>query len=396
MNLTGRAAAVIVTMNLAQLPVAMRQLLVVLLAHDNTGSFTVAGLAGAACGLGLAVTSPLFGRLLGRHRPRPILLATGVAHLAALVALTFSTDPATFVALAAAAGLGTPPVLSSGRALLPALVAPSALARAYAANAVGQELLYVGGPVAVTVSLALGGPGGAMLAFAAIGTVALIANAAVVPASGIADADGDGGDVDRPATRTLLGVYLGYMVCMGAMWVLVPAFAAGMGRPAWAGLLVTVWSAGSLVGGLLLTARGRRGDVSSSYLLLLGGLAVTALALPLPRTMPQMIVALALFGLPLAPWLAVADELGSRAAPAPHTAAFFGWQQTAGQVGIAIGAGVSGPVVGWAGTTVGFLLVPFALAVALALAVRMRGRLAAAAGRGVGSGDPDRVPSAPT
>jgi hypothetical protein len=144
MNLSGRAVAVIVTMNLAQLPVAMRQLL----AHQKTGSFTVAGLAGAACGVGLAATAPILGRFVGRHRPRPILLAAGAAHLAVLVALTVTTAPVVFVALAGAAGAATPPVLTGGRALLPALVAPAEVARAYAVNAVGQEVLYVGGPVA--------------------------------------------------------------------------------------------------------------------------------------------------------------------------------------------------------------------------------------------------------
>ena len=383
MNLPARAVAVIVTMNLAQLPVAMRQLLVVLLAHHNTGSFTVAGLAGGACGLGLAATSPVFGRLLGRRRPRPILLVTGAAHVVALTALTATVDPTTFVVLAGVAGVGTPPVLSGGRALLPALVAPAALARAYAVNAVGQELLYVGGPVAVTVSLAVGGPAGAMLAFAAIGTLALVAFAAVVPPTVPAGPDGHRGEVDRPAVHTLIGVHLGYMICMGAMWVLVPAFAAAAGRPEWAGVLVTVWSAGSLVGGLLLAIRGRRGALNASYLLLLGGLTATALMLPLARTAAQMILVLALFGLPLAPWLAVADELVSRAAPAPHTAAYFGWLQTAGQVGIAIGAGLGGPTITSAGTAAGFLIVPMALAGALLLAVRMRRRLAVASGTGL-------------
>jgi MFS family permease len=166
--------------------------------------------------------------------------------------------------------------------------------------------------------------------------------------------------------------------------VLVPAFAAAAGEPHWAGLLVTIWSAGSLVGGLLLAARGRRRAVSATYLLLLGGLAVTALALPFPRTVTQMAVVVAMFGLPLAPWLAVADELVSRAAPAPHMAAYFGWLQTAGQVGIAVGAGLAGPVVARAGTTTAFMLVPLALAGALALAVRMRDRLAYAGRRGAG------------
>jgi MFS family permease len=377
MNLSGGAVAVIVTMNLAQLPVAMRQLLLVLLAHQKTGSFTVAGLAGAACGVGLAATAPILGRFVGRHRPRPILLAAGAAHLAVLVALTVTTAPVVFVALAGAAGAATPPVLTGGRALLPALVAPAEVARAYAVNAVGQEVLYVGGPVAVTASVALVGPAGAMLAFAAAGSVALIANAAVVPATGIARPGGGGGPVNRPALRVLIGVHFGYMICMGAMWVLVPAFASAAGRPASAGLLVAVWSLGSLAGGLLLAARGRRGDLTTTYLLLLAGLAVTALVLPVPRTLAQMAVVVALFGLPLAPWLAVSDELVGRAAPAPHTAAYFGWMQTAGQIGIAVGAGLSGPVVAGAGTTAGFLLVPLALAGALALAELARRRLAA-------------------
>jgi predicted MFS family arabinose efflux permease len=377
MNVPGRAVAVIVTMNLAQLPIAMRQLLVVLLAHDNTGSLTTAGVAGAACGIGLAVTAPLLGRLLGRLGTRPVLLATGLAHLLALIGLTLTAEPVMFVVLSAAAGFATPPVLSSGRALLPVLVPQAGLTRAYAVNAIAQELLYVGGPLGVTLSLTVAGPAGALLVFAAIGTAAVVATVAVVPGGDTAVARTEPGTAtaDRSAVRTLIAVHFGYMACMGAMWVLVPAFAAGVGQSAHAGLLVAVWSAGSLVGGLLLAARGRRASLRTAYLALLGALTVTALPLVLPRTVPVMAVAVALFGLPLAPWLAVADELMSRAAPAPHTAEAFGWMQTAGQLGIAVGSVTSGPVAAHAGTAVAFALVGVALAAALGVAVGRRGTL---------------------
>ncbi|MGS2616672.1 MFS transporter [Micromonospora sp. LZ34] len=378
MNLPGRAVAVIVLMNLAQLPVAMRQLLIVLLGHHNTGSFATAGAASAACGLGLAVTAPLYGRLLPRFGDRVVLLVSGLAHLAALSGLALTTRPAAFVALAAAAGVATPPALSSGRALLPRLVPAPALTRAYAVNAVGQEFLYVGGPLAVTLSLVLTGPAGAMLAFAAVGSLALVGNAVVVPRR---DTAVPSGQAARPAARrtvrTLLGVHLGYATCMGGMWVLVPAFATGAGHPDQAGLLVTVWSVGSLAGGLVLARRGRLTDPRRAYLALLATLAVTSVALPWPRTVPQMAVALAVFGLALAPWLAVTDGLMARAAPAPHTAEAYGWLQTVGQLGTAIGAASSGAVSDRVGTTPAFLIVSGALAVAVAVAVSRRRSLTA-------------------
>lgn len=361
-------------MNLAQLPVAMRQLLVVLIGHENTGSFATAGIASAACGIGLALTAPVAGRLLARLGDRPVLLATGFAHLAALVGLALATEPAVFVLLAAAAGLTTPPALSSGRSLLPVLVPGPALTRAYAVNAIGQEILYVGGPLAVTLSLTLTGPSGALLAFGAIGTTALVVNAALVPgrAPAATDAPGPGPRTGRPAFRTLVAVHFAYMIAIGAMWVLVPAFAAGAGHPDQAGLLITLWSVGSLAGGLLLAARGRRGALATGYLVLLGALAGTSLGLLLPRTVPQLAVAITIFGLALAPWLAVTDELMARATPPPHTAAAFGWLQTAGQLGVAIGAGISGRIHDRYGANAAFLLVSGALLTAFGLALYRR------------------------
>ncbi|MGK5740482.1 MFS transporter [Micromonospora sp. URMC 103] len=379
MNVPRRAVALIVLMNLAYLPVAMRQLLVVLLGHHHTGSFANAGIASAACGVGLALTAPLAGRLLGRLGDRPVLLATGAGHLAALLGLAVVTHPVGFVALAAVAGLSSPPVMGSGRARIATLVPAPALGRAYAVNAVGQELLYVGGPLAVTLSLAVTGPAGALLGFAIVGSIALVATAAVLPR---ARRDGHTATTATPPTgratlRTLLGTHVAYTTCMGAMWVLVPAFAAAVGQPDQAGLLVTVWSAGSLAGGLLLARRGRPGSPARAYVGLLGVLTVTSLALPLPRTVVQMAVALAVFGLALAPWLAVTDEILALATPAPRLAEAYGWLLTAGQLGVSLGSATSGAVNDRFGNAAAFLVVGGALTLALATAVVRRRTLRA-------------------
>ena len=391
MNVPRRALALIVLMNLGYLPVAMRHLLVVLLGHHNTGSFAAAGAASAACGIGLALTAPVAGRLLRRLGDRPVLLASGLGHLVALLGLAVATDPWVFVAFAAGAGLSSPPVMGSGRARLAVVVPAPALGRAYALNAVAQELLYVGGPLVVTLSLLATGPAGALLGFASVGTAALVATAFVIPR-----APGDARRAAAPTPppgratlRTLLGTHLAYTTCMGAMWVLVPAFAAAVGHPDQAGMLVAVWSAGSLVGGLLLARLGRPGTPGAAYLGLLGTLAVTSLALPLPRTVAQMAVVLAVFGLGLAPWLAVTDEILARATPAPRLAEAYGWLLTAGQLGTALGAATSGAVNDRFGNAAAFLVVGAALVLALATAVTRRRTLRDPGTPPVGT---DRIP----
>ncbi|MGA4731575.1 MFS transporter [Micromonospora taraxaci] len=386
MNVPRRAALLIVLMTVAQLPVAMRQLLVVLLGHQNTGSFAAAGAASAGCGIGLALTAPVVGRLLGRLGDRPVLLATGLVHLLALLGLAMVSNPAAFIALATAAGLSTPPAMGSGRAQLARMVPSPALSRAYAVNAVGQEVLYVGGPLAVTLSLLVSGPSGALLTFAAIGTAGLVGTALVIPRRGIEHRSTEGRRTapGRAVRRTVLATHVGYMVAIGAMWVLVPAFASAAGHPAQAGLLVTVWSVGSLAGGLLLARLGRPGSPAGAYVALIGTLATTSLALLLPRTVPQMAVALAVFGLALAPFLAVTDEILARSTAAAQLAETYGWLQTVGQLGIAVGSSASGAVNDHFGNTPALLVVCGALALALAVAVTrrhtLRGPTAAADG----------------
>ncbi|PWR10642.1 hypothetical protein DKT68_08485 [Micromonospora acroterricola] len=377
MNVPRRAMLLIVLMTVAQLPVALRQLLVVLLGHQNTGSFATAGVASAGCGIGLALTAPLVGRLLGRLGARPVLLATGLAHLLALLGLAVTTEPVAFVALATVAGLSTPPAVGSGRAHLARIVSTPALSRAYAVNAVGQEVLYVGGPLAVTLSLLISGPTAALLAFAVIGAAGLVGMVTVLPPrqDDPQPAGRRSALPGRATRRTIVGTHVGYMISIGAMWVLVPAFATTVGHPDQAGLLVTIWSVGSLAGGLLLARRGRPGTPGGAYLTLLGILAATSLALPLPRNVPQMAVALALFGLALAPFLAVTDEILARSTPAPRLAETYGWLQTAGQLGIAAGSATSGAVNDHLGNTPAFLVVSGALALALVVALSRRGTL---------------------
>jgi predicted MFS family arabinose efflux permease len=182
------------------------------------------------------------------------------------------------------------------------------------------------------------------------------------------------------------------MVCMGAMWVLLPAFAGAAGAPSAGAALATVWSVGSLVGGVALAFR-RRSTPQRAYPVLLAALAATSVALTVPQTVGQMMAAVALFGLPLAAWLAVSDELVAAAvAPADHGQA-FGWVATVGQIGLGAGAAAAG-VLTEPGRPASFLLVTAALAAALLVAVAGRPVIAPATGpAGAERPSPAEVPA---
>ncbi|MGH3584789.1 MAG: hypothetical protein ACRDQ0_00540, partial [Pseudonocardia sp.] len=87
---------------------------------------------------------------------------------------------------------------------------------------------------------------------------------------------------------------------------------------------------------------------------------------------PQMIVAIAAFGLALAPWLAVSDELVARTAPRGRAGEAYGWLATAGQVGSAAGAALAAVLADRHGGGAAFLLVSAALLAGLGIAAAGR------------------------
>lgn len=102
---------------------------------------------------------------------------------------------------------------------------------------------------------------------------------------------------------------------------------------------------------------------------LLAALTVTSVFLVIPGTIWTMAVAVGLFGLPLAPWLAVNDELAMVSVGQRDSAELYGWLTTVGQIGGAVGSAAAGPLAQHYHGGPAFLLVAAALSVALVVAV---------------------------
>ena len=312
----------------ARLPQGMVAITLLLVAATHA-SMTTAGLVVAGYTLGQAVTGPLRGRLADRYGLARVCAACGCGYAVALLGLlagSLTGSPAwLLVAAAAAAGLIVPP-LSPGMRSLWSAQAPRTLRQtAFALDAAVFDLAYLTGPV-VASALAVG-----VAPAAAVGLLLALTGAAIVmigrrsrPAAaegGLAAPARRGGlgPLHSPALRRLLVTGGLLNAALSAMEVALTGYAR-QHHALWAsGPLLAGVSAGSIVGSLLLGARGsgalagetgrRLPRLLACYALGLAALTAASLHAPL------IAVAAPLAGLFLGPSLATCSTW----LPAPPT-----------------------------------------------------------------------------
>ena len=231
-------------------------LAVILLVVDRTGSYGAAGLVSAVWVAGAGAGGLVSSRLIDRGRAAGrVLLTTATLSAAGLVVLSLvpTSSTAALAGLTAAAAVTTPPVTPAVRTLWPALLAePDTRATMYSLEATVQELTFIVGPSAAGAAAALLGPAHSVQLAAAVTLLGVLAFAGTPGLDRLAAAKRSA--VRRADLLPLVPLYLagGLLIC-GLSWVEVGVIGAAgaAGATAAAGLLLAVWSAGSLVGGLL-------------------------------------------------------------------------------------------------------------------------------------------------
>src|SRR4051812_6468667 len=240
---------------LGRVPVFGTGLVLVLRTRELTGSFAAGGLVAGLSAAAVCVGSPVLGRLVDRRGQAPVLGASVALSATGLLILGLLPDGASVAAAAGCAlmtGLGFPPLGACLRAALPVLL-PDRERRhaAFALESAFTEVTYVIAPLLVAVSVALGGPATAAFVTAALGPLGVAAFVAHPAVRGWQPAhDGErppGGALRGPGVRSVVLIFALVGTAFGAVEVAVPASAdAGM-----AGVLLALWGAGSLTGGLI-------------------------------------------------------------------------------------------------------------------------------------------------
>ncbi len=335
-----------------RLPSAMVPLALLLLVQQQTGSYAVAGLASATYGIAMAVMAPVLGRLADRRGPRSVLLTQSVTYplLLALLATAVltSTDTAVILGASAAAGFSTPLVSGTVRALW-SRVDPRVRPTAYALDATTTELVFVAGPTTVATLTLLASPVAAIAlagVCTVVGTLGLAFSGAMrswrpvpaVPKSLFAT-------VTVPGMPRVLVSGTALMLGFGAIEVAVPAFADAAGSPGLSGVLLGVWSLGSVAGGLWFGARVLSTSLPRLYRW--GLLGTTIGMLPLAAVSSPLLLGALLFlgGTAIAPTLTVQSSLVGSIAPADATTEAFTWLSTIAFGASAVGAALGGALV---------------------------------------------------
>ncbi len=336
---------------LGRLPIGITGLAILMLAQDASGSFGRGGAVAACYVAGLATLAPLFGRLIDRYGPRPMLLFCAFAFPATLSALALALGSGAPLwlsfALAAATGGSFPPITVCMRTFLKQRLKDDALlATAYSLESVLIELIFILGPVLVALFVALASPAAAVLFAAACGCAGtLLFQRARALRRWRVEPRGQAslfGPLAEPGFLPLLAVIVSYASAFGLVEIGTTAFATESGHPALAGVLLGAMSIGSAAGGLVYGSRGWDWPLARQFALMLAIMGFGIAPLALFQSLWGFGLWCLAAGVAMAPALIMQSMLVAKSSRPEHSTEAFTWSSTGLLAGVGMGLTVGG------------------------------------------------------
>jgi MFS family permease len=342
---------------------AMIILAMVLLLIDLGYGYTGAGIVAAAHQVGVAVASPIQGKLADRFGPPRVLVPDGLLYLTGTVVFVVVADtaPSTWVLLVLAAGSGLvfPPTTACSRVVLSGLFPTGQLRiAAFAVSTITVELGFVIGPLAAVALADSVGAGWAVIGAgvaAAVGALGFSTTAAAAKVPRRERASDVFGALRSPGIRVMVVAIGSIAVAFGVYDVVVPAYADIIEEPRAAALIAAI-ALGSALGGSVYGGRSWPGTLVTQLCVLSAVFAAGLFLLPLALgSLTLFGIALFLSGLCLGPTLICAFQLIDDLALRGTQTEAQQWTQATVLLGLALGASLSGLATELRGPAAGFL-----------------------------------------
>lgn len=341
---------------LARLPMSMEGLGVVFLVEATTGSYGRAGAVAGTLGLATAISAPALARVSDRRGQSFVLRRTPFvragSYLALILAAHAHAPLGVLVALGALAGAATaqPGSLVRARWSYVLRARPGLVHAAFSLESAIDELVFVLGPVAVTLvatqvspTLGLLLPAAGLLA----GSLLLAAQSATqpppAPVGGTAHAPGT--VIGRPPIALLTLVYVFVGGVFGSVEVATVAFTQDRGQPGAAGGVLAAFAVSSMVTGLVWGTLSIRGSLARRYLVISAAFGVATVLYPLAGSSWALAGLLCLSGVAISPLIITGVSLVGELAPASRRTEAITWTTTGLIIGGSTGGAAAGRVI---------------------------------------------------
>ena len=359
------------SMLVGRLPAGMLSLAIVLRITQDGGSYRLAGAVTAAYAIGISLTSPVLSRLIDRHGQTVVLVPCAVATLAAavlLAALPADSVPLLLMLAGAMLGATLPPLASSSRTMWPAVIDdPLALESAYAADATFQELIFILGPLLVVAVNAIAGTAAAIVCAGVIGCIGTLVFATSRVSRSWRSPIHIGPRnraLSSPGVRILVVTMFALIAGFAAVEVALIAAARAAGTSGASGVLLAVWSLGSMLAGFVYGSRSWPGTAPARVVVLLAATAVLVVLLAPQHNLIVIGAIVALSGAGGAPALAAIYRTAQYVALPGVVTESYAWLSVGTLLGTAVGAAAGGNVITAHGPGAGFALAAGAIAAA--------------------------------
>ncbi|MDQ1583457.1 MAG: hypothetical protein QOF36_1511 [Microbacteriaceae bacterium] len=338
---TSGVARIIAAQLTARFPFGMLSLAFLLHIERVHHTYGAAGLVLGAMSVGQAIAGPLTSRLMGIWGMRPVLWTTlGLCSVAVACIGWFVMPIPLTMAVAFFAGLSMPPIQPAVRTIYPKMVNSRQLTSLFSLDASAQEIIWIAGPVAITfVSTQIGTVEGILMSVAVMVTGGLwfILSPEVGRVRIPRSARKLGAVLRRPPV--LLATIVGFLLVGSCAAIEVGVVATFGKNGPQAGIVLAIWSLGSLVGGLAFGhvpigpwALARR------MFIILVGVTLALVSLNFWWLTATLIIA----GVGIAPALTVVFSIVSSSVRFSDTAEAYGWVGTGQLIGAALGSALAG------------------------------------------------------